>query len=90
MIDYRDFVPEVLSQPGFFRKEEVEDFSGVVERMNVWLVEQGSGVDVISVETVVLPNIFHDQETGSGDAWLTTGSTSDSWHQVLRVWYRVR
>ena len=90
MIAYEDFVPEVVSHPGFFRREEVEDFAGLVERLNAWLDEQGSAIDVVNVETVVLPNIFRDQETGSGDTWLTAAGTSDSWHQVLRLWYRVR
>jgi hypothetical protein len=43
----------------------------------------------VTLETVVLPNIWHPYEEGSSDPSLrASGEMSTSWHQFLRCWYR--
>lgn len=86
MIKYHDFVPQEIKPPGFFELGEHESFCHAVEEMNQWLAEKR--VRVISIETVVLPNIWNKWEEGSRDASLATVSESTNrWHQFIRCWY---
>ena len=86
MIGYRDFLPRQLKAPGFFKTAEYENFNAAVTAANDWL--QRSGLQVINIETVVLPNLYNPGEEGSGDAQLrTSGEMSSHWYQFLRVWY---
>ena len=44
-------------------------------------------LDIVTVETVVLPNLW--DEEGSEDPEITTsGDMMSTWHQFVRVWYR--
>ena len=48
-----------------------------------------SVVDVVNVETVVLPNIWSQYEEGTTDPALhTSGDMASQWNQFIRVWYR--
>ena len=86
MLQYKDFVPKQISAPGFIKPGEHENFDDAVAAANAWLSE--NRVNVISFETVVLPNIWSQWEEGSGDASLGIGGSSPShWHQFLRCWY---
>ncbi|EEF58608.1 hypothetical protein [Pedosphaera parvula] len=51
-IGYQDFFPEVVNS-GFFTKE-FEELTATVTLANQWI--SSSGVRVINVETIVLPN----------------------------------
>jgi len=53
-IQYKDFSPSAVEPKVFWTK--FEDFSRVVDRANEWI--RDSGVTVLNVETVVLPNVF--------------------------------
>ena len=81
-INYRDFFPTALKS-GFFSTTH-EDLPATVGRVSKWMEE--SGVRVVNVETVVLPNI-HGEEEASQVGIRTSGETSSRWYQVVRVWY---
>ncbi len=87
MIWFRDFVPQIVQQPGFFQPGEYESFEEALELANQWI--EASGVEIVSVETVVLPNIWSPYEEGSTDTALPpSGEMASHWHQFIRVWYR--
>ena len=86
MLKYRDFVPKQLKAPGVFDQGEHESFDDAVLAANEWLVSQS--IKVISLETVVLPNIWSRWEEGSTDASIGTGDAPSRWHQFLRCWYQ--
>ncbi|MEQ9218605.1 MAG: hypothetical protein RLO17_11210 [Cyclobacteriaceae bacterium] len=83
-IEVQDFVPE-KAKGGLFKSGKIQPFEEVVEEMNGWLASN-SHVNVLNVETVVLPNI-HEEE-GSRDTELyTAGESHSQWYQLIRVWY---
>jgi len=87
MLKYKDFVPEEIEAPGFFKEGRHESFDHAVEEANKWLAE--NRIALVSIETVVLPNIWSRWEEGSNDASLGTSSDAPSrWHQFIRCWYK--
>jgi hypothetical protein len=82
LLNYHDFFPAVLKS-GFFSTEH-EDLPATVARAGQWVTE--SGVRVINVETVVLPNI-HTVADASQVGIRTSGEMSSRWYQIVRVWY---
>ena len=87
MIQFRDFVPRMLSAPAFFKVGEYETFGEAVAAANHWIEEER--IDLMHIETVVLPNIWSRYEEGSTDGSLgISGDSPSFWHQILRVWYR--
>jgi hypothetical protein len=82
IIGYKDFLPAVLKS-GLFSTEH-EMLPAAVVRANEWIAE--SGVNVINVETVVLPNV-EQVEDASQVGIRTSGELSSYWFQVVRVWY---
>ena len=87
MILFRDFVPEFKDKGGFFRKPVLEQLSESLQEANGWIAKHA--IDVINIETVVLPNIHSPDEEGTSDVRLrTSGEVSAYWHQFIRVWYR--
>ncbi len=87
MLRYKDFVPKQIAAPGIFDGGEHESFDAAVAAANEWLTQ--SHVTLISIETVVLPNIWSKWEEGSHDASIgTSGDSPSRWHQFLRCWYR--
>ncbi|HEV7280139.1 MAG TPA: hypothetical protein VGN57_08005 [Pirellulaceae bacterium] len=87
MIWFRDFVPQILQQPGFFEPGRYQSFEEALDLANQWI--EATGVEVVNVETVVLPNIWSQYEEGSTDTALpTSGEMASEWHQFIRVWYR--
>ena len=86
MLKYKDFVPQEIEAPGFFKEGKHESFDHAMEAANDWLVN--NEVSVISIETVVLPNIWENWEEGSVAASLGTSSDGPSrWHQLMRCRY---
>lgn len=86
MIQFRDFAPALLKAGWFTNK--YESLRQSVDDANAWIAK--GGIDVVNVETVVLPNIWDEGENGTKDVELTTANnTSPTWHQFIRVWYRV-
>jgi hypothetical protein len=87
MILFRDFVPEQTSSGGLFQAAQYAPLSDSLKEANAWIEE--FQVDVISVETVVLPNIHASHEEGSRDPGIrTSGEVGSLWHQFIRVWFR--
>ncbi|MBN4071945.1 hypothetical protein JYT83_00855 [bacterium AH-315-F18] len=88
MINFRDFSPKGRVETSFLSHEIiVESLKVPLDRANNWIAMDD--IDVINVETVVLPNIYSDQESGTMDTNLrTSGEVSSYWHQFVRVWYR--
>ena len=87
MIQFADFVPVELEKAGFFQRSIREQLSDCLQRANDWIAE--NHITVVTIETVVLPNIYHPGEEGSTDTELyTSGDMSSQWYQFIRVWYR--
>lgn len=88
MIAFQDFVPEQMTVGGWLTPAEYESFEAAVAAANHWIAE--TGVRILSIETVVLPNLHSRHEDGSTDPALRThGDMPSSWHQFVRVWYEV-
>jgi len=86
MVQFRDFAPRLL-ESGFF-SDSYETLRQALGDANVWIDE--NHIDVVNVETVVLPNIWDSGEEGTKDVDLSaSGKTATTWHQFIRVWYRV-
>jgi hypothetical protein len=81
-IAYKDFFPTVIKS-GFFSIEH-EALPATVSRAGQWIL--GAGVQVINVETVVLPNVETTEEA-SKVGIRTSGERGSHWYQVVRVWY---
>lgn len=87
MIEFKDFVPQMTSPPGFLRPAEYGTFEDAVRAASNWI--ENRGVEVVTLETVVLPNFRYSHEEGSTDPSIrTSGEMASTWHQFLRVWYR--
>ena len=82
-VAFKDFFPQV-TQSGF-QSNEYESFQQVVNRANEWIAD--SGVQVLNVETLVLPNVSNEAEALQTNI-RTSGEMSSYWRQILRVWYR--
>jgi len=83
-IEFEDFVPSIQKR-GFFSRE-FEAFRECLERANRWVEE--NGIDVMNIETVILPNIWSPGEEGSEDPELrTSGDMISQWYQCIRIWY---
>jgi len=87
MIRHQDFVPQMTSQGSLFKPAEFESFEEALVEANQWIKE--NEINVVNVETVVLPNIWNRWEEGTKDPALGTGESPVHWHQFIRVWYRV-
>ncbi|MDQ6736157.1 MAG: hypothetical protein M3Z30_00470 [Gemmatimonadota bacterium] len=88
MIQYRDFAPQAIKR-GILHGDDYETFDAAVRAANAWITE--SGAEVITVETVVLPNITADRSEGTADGRVETEEAMTSineWYQFLRVWFR--
>ena len=87
MINHIDFTPQVTKKGGLFKTAKIESFQDIVDAMNEWIAKENP--EVVSVETVCLPNIHDSDEEGSEDTMLGTGRESSShWYQFIRVWYK--
>lgn len=86
MIAYQDFVPEKIAPGGFFKMASYESLNECLRQANRWIT--ANGIEVVNVETVVLPNMYAPGEEGSSDVELrTSGDMFSSWHQFIRVWH---
>ncbi|MEO8497073.1 MAG: hypothetical protein ABI614_18530 [Planctomycetota bacterium] len=87
MIQFRDFVPEMLSAPALFKAGEYESMAAALTAANAWI--KANDIQIVNVETVVLPNIWSRYEEGTADVALgTSGEMPSHWHQFVRVWYQ--
>ncbi len=87
MIEYRDFAPKQLAAGGLFKAATFDTLSAAVLAANEWIA--ANGIDVINVETVVLPNLWTSGSMGTADAnRILQSGFAQSWNQFIRVWYR--
>ncbi len=86
MIGYQDFAPVMLKKGGLFSVPEMSELKESLKQANEWIDKHH--VNVINVETVVLPNIHRRGEEGGEDPQLyTAGEQGSLWYQLIRVWY---
>lgn len=91
-MQFKDFAPRFRQTNATFldlkiTSPEFESFDACVDAARAWIAE--NNVEVISIETVVLPNIYEPSEQGTTDADLeTTDEVHTHWYQFVRVWYR--
>lgn len=87
MIGFYDFAPRITDVGGFFKLPVAEQLAEPLKRASEWVDEHS--VEVMNIETVLLPNIHSPGEEGSGDPILmTSGDFATAWYQIVRVWYR--
>jgi hypothetical protein len=84
---FEDFYPQQTERPGLFTGGKFESFEGAVRAANEWVDK--SGIHLLNVETVVLPNMWRSGEEGTVDAQLPTHGLAQ-WYQFVRVWYLAR
>lgn len=87
MIRYRDFAPHVIKR-GLLHSDDYENFDAAVAAANAWIV--AANIEIMNVETVVLPNISPDRSEGTIDGRVETEEAMTSineWYQFVRVWY---
>lgn len=88
MITFKDFVPEVKKGPNIWGKREMEALEETQKKMNEWM-EREKNIKILSIETVVLPNIHSKMEEGSTDPELKIRNEEvGKWYQFFRVWYK--
>lgn len=94
MIKYKDFAPRITERGPFGGPSEYESFSEVVSAVNQWI--ESTTIQVINVETVVLPDRIEDT---SDDVYGVTTSNAFypvmisqglpiKYFQCVRAWYR--
>ncbi len=87
MIEYKDFVPRMIGKAGLLGEPEFESLGAALQECNQWVEENGS-CRVLNVETVVLPNVHHPFEEGSGDVNIRQDEDwATPWNQFIRVWF---
>jgi hypothetical protein len=88
MIRYRDFAPHLIKR-GLLHSDDYENFDAAVAAANAWIVS--AKIQIMGVETVVLPNISADRSEGTNDGRVETEEAMTSineWYQFMRVWYQ--
>jgi NAD(P)H-nitrite reductase large subunit len=87
MIQFNDFISQIKNKGGLFKSDELETMADVLDRVNSW--QQDQQIDIINIETVVLPNIYKDREKGSAEMSIyQDGDSINYWNQFIRVWYK--
>ena len=93
MLAFRDFVPRD-DTPMLALSRRLESVQSVLERVNAWIGEEG--IDVINVETVLLPAAAAQDREGQSSGRYTDNMQYDIGFfevgttrlQVIRVWHR--
>ena len=83
MIDQRDFIPKTLSKQ-WLKGVQTESFDAAIVAANDWI--DAENIDVINVETVVLP-MAEDDETETSTFFYIYGKEL---RQFIRIWYRCK
>lgn len=87
LLKFKDFIPEQKTPSTWKSRGQYEPLSYALQTANTWILQQPD-IELLNVETVVLPNIHNIKEEGSQDPDLFIGGgMSTSWHQFFRVWY---
>jgi hypothetical protein len=87
MIEFRDFVPRMLGPAGFLGEPDFQTLQDALDACNQWI--DANGVEVLHVETVVLPKVHHPTEQGSQDVNIRQDDEwTTPWNQFIRLWFR--
>ena len=94
MIKCQDFAPRITKRGPFGGPAEYESFAEVVSAVNQW-IENGA-IQVMNVETVVLPDGLESTSDGVYGLMLSNGlypvmvssGITIKFFQCVRVWYR--
>ena len=89
LLKCEDFVPRQVGKPSpWTGRGAYQSFTQALQAANAWIIAHPL-IDVINVETVVLPSLHAPKEEGSQDPELmaSTGGMPQAWHQFIRVWY---
>ena len=83
----KDFEPDTESRKNILGRRDTyfKSLDTALAKVNAWVDE--TGIEVVSIETVTLPNIHSESEEGTGDTELPASNYS-LWYQFIRVWYR--
>ena len=84
VIRFKDFLPEIKKQ-GWF-SNEYATLEETLEKANLWVTQ--NNVQVLNVETVVLPNLEHRPYQTKETKMETFSQVNSYWYQVIRVWYQ--
>ena len=57
MLIFKDFVPKMVSAPGFLREGEYESLEAALTAANRWIDQEQ--IKLVQIETVVLPTSCH-------------------------------
>ena len=91
MLRFKDFVPKLIEAGGFFQAERYESTEQCLIRLNNYI--EDNNLNVMNIETVILPNIFlNNPGRTDAPAFSTHSGTSgraDRYHPVFRVWYSI-
>jgi hypothetical protein len=87
MIAYRDFAPRQLTSAGMLKQATFESLDETLTAANDWI--QANALDVLNVETIIMPNNYSAKRHGTADAEMITQSEfAIAWNKFIRVWYR--
>ncbi|SCX95661.1 hypothetical protein SAMN05192588_0425 [Nonlabens sp. Hel1_33_55] len=86
-IKHIDFAPKSLEK-SFWGSHTYEDLGMVLERANEW-IRRNYNVEIINVETVVMPNIFIKEASITDQVTqVATGGSIVQNFQIIRIWYK--
>ncbi|WP_414574141.1 hypothetical protein [Nostoc sp. CCY 9925] len=94
MIQCKDFAPRITEGGPFGGASDYESFSEVVSEVNQWI--ENTTIQVINVETVVLPDSLKSTSDGVYGVTVSNGvypvmisqGVTVNCFQCVRVWYR--
>lgn len=91
LLKFKDFVPEQTGKNKWTGRGEYDSLADSLRAANQWMVSHPQ-IELINIETVVLPSLHSPKEEGSEDPELIISSNSSlqAWHQFIRVWYVAR
>jgi len=86
MIAFQDFAPGQIAHGSSPLTSQWQPFDQAVIAANTWIKQYS--IRVISVETLLLPNVWNTVARGTLESRLhTSGEMSNHWYQIVRVWF---
>lgn len=87
LLKFKDFVPQRKAPRTWKSRGEFEPLSFALQEANAWILHHPD-IELLNVETVVLPNVHDKREEGSEDPdFQIIGGASINWNQFFRIWY---
>ena len=76
MIQFQDFEPRIIPETGILQPTQYENLDETLQDLNSWIEE--NEIQVLNIETVVLPNIHKFDEEGTVDVAVKVSTKSYS------------